>query len=371
MWGSVRALLVLENGEVFAGESLGSLGIATGEAVFMTGMTGYQEVLTDPSYAGQIVNFTYPLIGNYGINEDDLESAAVRPRGLVVHQACDQPSNWRSRQTLRSYLSENGVVAIQGVDTRAVTTIIRDAGAMMATITTSETAQQALARLRAAERYEERDYVAEVGTAEPYVWGRDGKEPFDPYLEGYRYRLVVLDCGVKYNILRRLAAAGCLSLVVPCSTPSDQILALPARGIVLSPGPGDPARLTSIVSTVRELMGKKPILGICLGHQMLALALGGRTEKLKFGHHGANHPVRDLDTGRVVITSQNHGYAVVSGSLDGSGAQVTQEHVTDGSVEGLRHQELRIQSLQYHPEAAPGPWDARHYFPEFLQELEG
>lgn len=361
---------MLENGQWFVGESLGALGPATGEAVFVTGMTGYQEILSDPSYAGQIVVFTYPMIGNYGINTDDFESASIQPRALVMHQVCDAPSNWRSQQTLPDFLQERQLVAIQGVDTRAVTTRIREGGAMMATITSSETPEEALVRLRSEARYDAQNYVQEVSTKEPYVWGRDGRDPFDPYLEGYRYRLAVFDCGVKYNILRRLAAAGCLSMVVPHDTPADEILALPAQAVVLSPGPGDPDKLSSTVKTVRELIGKKPIFGICLGHQLLALALGGRTEKLKFGHHGSNHPVREMDTGKVVITSQNHGYAVVAGSLLGSGMEITQEHVNDGSVEGFRHRGARLMAIQYHPEAAPGPWDGRHYFPEFLSSLD-
>jgi carbamoyl-phosphate synthase small subunit len=365
------SLLVLESGEAFAGESLGVAGRTTGEIVFVTAMTGYQEVLTDPSYAGQIVVFTYPLIGNYGINEDDFESVAVRPRGIVVHQACGEPSNWRSRWTLPQYLADQGVVAIQGVDTRAVTCRIREGGAMMATITSDETVEQALARLRGERDYGEQDYVSEVSTDEPFVWDRDGREPFEPYGGDSKRRVVVLDCGTKFNILRRLAAARCRSLVMPCDTSAEEILSLPADGIVLSPGPGDPERLSSIVKTVQGLMGKKPILGICLGHQLSAIALGGRTEKLKFGHHGSNHPVRILETGCVNITSQNHGYAVVADSLSGAGAEITEEHVTDGSVEGFRHRELRLLCIQYHPEAAPGPWDSRHYFPDFMAELEG
>lgn len=366
----MQSLLVLESGDRFVGEPLGALGRTTGEIVFVTGMTGYQEVLTDPSYAGQIVVFTYPLIGNYGINADDFESAAVRPRGIVVLQACREPSNWRSRQSLPEFLTQHGLVCIEGVDTREVTRLIRDQGAMKATITTEETADEALARLRSEPDYGAQTFVEEVSTQEAYCWGRYGKEPFSPYAEAYRYQVVVLDCGIKYNILRRLAAAGCRSLVLPASTSAEEVLALPSDGVVLSPGPGDPELLTSIVGTVKQLLGRKPILGICLGHQMLALALGGRTAKLKFGHHGSNHPVRQLADGTVRITSQNHGYAVLADSLSGSGAELTQLHVTDESVEGFRHRDLGLTAIQYHPEAAPGPWDSRHYIPDFLADLD-
>jgi carbamoyl-phosphate synthase small subunit len=365
----MRAYLVLEDGSWFEGESIGAEGYTTGELVFNTGMTGYQEVLTDPSYAGQIVLMTYPLMGNYGLNSEDEESFRVQVAGFVVREACDAPSNWRARLTLHDYLAMNGIVGIEGIDTRAVTRRIRERGVMMGTITTCESPDEALERLHSTPRYEEHDFVFRVTAPAPYKWGYDGLEPMDAPDDRYRYRVAILDCGVKWNIPRRLASLGVRSLILPATTPAHEILALNPDGVLLSPGPGDPARLGSIVATIRELIGKKPMAGICLGHQLLCLAMGASTYKLKFGHRGCNHPVKNLLTGQVAITSHNHGYAVVPESLEGTGLEVTHVQLNDGTIEGVRHRDLRLITLQFHPEAAPGPWDSRPFFNEFLQLL--
>ncbi len=362
----MKAYLALEDGSVFAGESLGATGRATGELVFTTSMTGYQEILTDPSYAGQIVLMTYPLIGNYGVSDEGDESRQAQAAGFVVRESCDTPSNWRARQALHDYLAARQVVAIAGVDTRAVTLRVRHHGVMMATITTDETPEAALHRLQTAPRYDEEDFVYRVTTPQPYKWGRNGIEPMDAPDDSYRQRVVILDCGVKWNIPRRLASLGVRSIILPATTPASEILAHQPDGVLLSPGPGDPARLQPVVETVRQLLGKVPIAGICLGNQLVCLALGARTYKLKFGHRGGNHPVKNLLTGRVDITAQNHGYAVDPDSLAGTGLELTHINLNDHTVEGVRHPDLKVITLQYHPEAAPGPWDSRPFFNEFV-----
>lgn len=366
----MRAYLVLEDGSWFAGEALGAEGHTVGELVFNTGMTGYQEVLTDPSYAGQIVVMTYPLVGNYGLNPEDHESRRVQVAGFVVREACDAPSNWRARMALHDFLAQHQVVGISGVDTRAITRRVRQHGVLMATITTHESPEEALHRLQTTPRYDEHDFVYAVTTPEPYKWGYNGMEPMDAPDDRYRYRVAILDCGVKWNIPRRLASLGVRSIVLPATTSAEQILALNPDGIMLSPGPGDPARLQPIVQTIRQLIGRKPIAGICLGHQLLCMALGAHTYKLKFGHRGCNHPVKNLLTGQVAITSHNHGYAVVPESLEGTGLEITHIQLNDGTIEGVRHRDLNLITLQYHPEAAPGPWDSRPFFHEFLQLME-
>lgn len=366
---SLKRYLVLSDGTVHEGLALGAAGETTGEVVFNTGMTGYQEILTDPSYAGQIVLLTYPLIGNYGINEDDFESDRLQPTGLIVKEACDAPSNWRSVKSIDQLLKERNMVAIQGLDTRAITKHIRSAGVTMGMITDGDP-QEAARRLREAKSYDDTDFVYTVTTKAPYAWGHEGKESVESPADGFRHRLVVLDCGLKFNILRRFAAAGCRCIVLPATTPADEVLAWKPDGILLSPGPGDPARLGTVISTVKELLGKKPLFGICLGNQLLCHAIGGDTFKLKFGHRGSNHPVKDLATGTVTITSQNHGYAVAPESLEGTGAEVTQINLNDGTVEGIRVPELMASSIQYHPEAAPGPWDSRPYFLRFVEQME-
>lgn len=359
--------LVFSDGSIFQGKALGAEGITSGEVVFNTGMTGYQEILTDPSYAGQIVLLTYPLIGNYGINEDDFESDRIQPTGLIVKEACEIPSNWRSTKSIGQLMKERGIVGIQDVDTRAITQQIRSGGVTMGVI--ADDVDQALQTIAGLQGYDETDFVMSVTTNEPYAWGYTGKEAIEDTTDTYKHRLVVLDCGLKYNILRRFAAAGCRSIVLPATATVDEVMAHEPDGILLSPGPGDPARLGFLVNTVKELLGQKPMFGICLGNQILCQAVGGSTYKLKFGHRGSNHPVKDLLTGTVTITSQNHGYAVHADSLSGTGAEVTQINVNDETVEGIRVLEADASSIQYHPEAAPGPWDSRPYFTQFVERM--
>jgi carbamoyl-phosphate synthase small subunit len=359
--------LLLSDGTVYEGRPLGASGVTVGEVVFNTGMTGYQEILTDPSYAGQIVLLTYPLIGNYGINDDDFESDRIQPTGLIVREACETPSNWRSSRSIHDLLVERQKVGIQGVDTRAITKHIRSGGVSMGVI--ADDLDQARQILKESKQYDDSDFVAEVTTKQPYKWGREGKTSLDSPDEPGRLRLAVLDCGLKYNILRRFHRAGCNPIVFPATASSTEILSYKPDGILLSPGPGDPARLPFVVQTVQELLGKQPMFGICLGNQLLCQAIGGKTFKLKFGHRGANHPVKDLITGKVTITSQNHGYAVDPDSLAGTPAKVTQINLNDETVEGISVPEMNASSIQYHPEAAPGPWDSRPYFTEFVEQM--
>jgi carbamoyl-phosphate synthase small subunit len=354
-----RASLVLEDGSVFAGRAFGAEGEAHGEVVFTTSMTGYQEALTDPSFAGQILVMTYPLQGNYGVSGFAVESRRVQVKGFVVREACDLPSHWRSEGTLDGYLASNSIPAIEGVDTRALTRRIRSAGVMMGTITSADP-KRALARLRDLPRYDGTDFVTEVSAPEPFDW---------PSSDTPRRHIVVLDLGVKHNILRIVSALGCRATVVPCRTTAEDILGLKPDGIIMSPGPGDPALLDYAVETANGLLGKVPIFGICLGHQVLARAWGAKTFKLKFGHRGANHPVREVATGRVSITAQNHGYAVDPDGLSSS-IEVSHTHLNDGTCEGLRHRELPVFTIQYHSEASPGPHDNRYLFERFLALVE-
>jgi len=353
------AHLVLEDGTRFTGRGFGAENEAMGEVVFTTSMTGYQEALTDPSFAGQILTMTYPLQGNYGVNDFDTESRRIQPRGFVVREACDEPSHWRSSGTLDGYLRESGIPAIEGIDTRALTRKIRSAGVMMGAITHDDP-ETALARLHEAKGYDEGDWVSDVTGGEPFSWA-------DPEQE--RYRIAVLDLGVKHNILRILRGFGAKATVIPAGTNADSILALHPDGVVLSPGPGDPALLDHAVATVNGLIGRLPIFGICLGHQVLARAWGAKTYKLKFGHRGANHPVRDQATGRISITAQNHGYAVDPDGLP-SELEVSHVHLNDGTCEGLRHRGLPVFTIQYHAEASPGPHDDRYLFERFLGLVE-
>jgi len=354
---SKRAILVLEDGSVYEGYSFGAEADACGEVVFNTSMAGYQEMLTDPSYAGQIVVPTYPLIGNYGVNEQDIESRQIQVRGFVVREECLEPNHYLSKKTIHQYLSESGIPGIYGVDTRAITRRLRLTGVMMGMITTTLTPQQAMGELKKQPDYGSIDFVRQVTTGEPYTWETDSSEA--------AYRIVVLDCGLKYNIIRLLCQQGCTVTVVPCDTSAEAILSLNPDGILLSPGPGDPDLLDYIVDTVKQLVGKKPIMGICLGNQLIARAFGGSNFKLKFGHRGGNHPVRELATGRIHITAQNHGYAVDPDTLK-NGLEVTHINLNDGTVEGLRHKELPIFSIQYHSEASPGPLDNTYLFERFM-----
>lgn len=364
----MKRYLVLSDGTIYEGKPLGAEGEAIGEVVFNTGMTGYQEILTDPSYAGQIVLLTYPLIGNYGINDDDFESDRLQPAGFVVKEACEEPSNWRSTRSLHQLFIERGMVGLQGVDTRAITKHIRSGGVSMGVLCADP--DQGRAHLAAAASYDDTDFVYKVSTKAPYKWGPSGREEIEEAEpDDGRKRLVVLDCGLKFNILRRFWASGCRPIVLPATASADEVMAYRPDGILLSPGPGDPARLGPVVDTVRSLLGQRPMFGICLGNQLLCQAVGGATFKMKFGHRGSNHPVKDLKTGRVTITSQNHGYAVLPDSLEGTGAQVTQLNLNDGTVEGIHVPSLAASSIQYHPEAAPGPWDSRPYFAEFVDRM--
>ena len=354
------ALLVLEDGSVFPGEAFGAAATADGEVVFSTAMTGYQEMLTDPSFAGQILVLTYPLAGNYGINAADVESKRIQVKGLVVHEACAEPSHWRSERTLAEYLASESVPGIAGVDTRAITRRLRTAGVMMGVVTTDASPDEALGRLRSAPRYGEIDLVREVSTGEPYEWNATASE---------RKHVVLVDDGVKYNIMRMLAARGCRVTALPADTDAETILALKPDGILFSPGPGDPKFLEYQVATVKSLIGRTPVLGICLGHQVLGRAFGASTFKLKFGHRGANHPVKDVETGRVHITAQNHGYALDPGGLS-EDIEVSQVHLNDGTCEGLRHRREPVLSIQYHSEASPGPLDNVYIFDRFLEMME-
>jgi carbamoyl-phosphate synthase small subunit len=358
-----RARLVLADGSVYEGYSFGADNEVCGEVVFNTSMTGYQEMLTDPSYAGQIVVPTYPLIGNYGTNEDDFESARVQVRGFVVREECLEPNHYLNSRTIHEYLADSGIPGLYGVDTRAITRRLRSVGVMMGIITDS-TPEEALEELKKAPDYGEIDFVRQVTTPETYEWEPDGGKG------NSLPKVVVLDCGLKYTILRMMRSRGCRITAVPCTTSVDDILGMSPDGIILSPGPGDPAVLDYLVETVRGLIGKKPIMGICLGHQLIGRAFEAKTFKLKFGHRGANHPVKDLSGGRVHITAQNHGYAIDPDTLPDE-LEVSQINLNDGTVEGLQHRELPIFSIQYHSEASPGPRDNTYLFDRFMKIIKG
>ena len=367
------ALLALADGRVFRGESCGASGEAQGEVVFNTSMTGYQEILTDPSYRGQIVCMTYPLIGNYGINPEDVESRRPWVNGFIVKEACPLPSNWRGRIRLDDYMREQAVVGIQGIDTRALTRHIRDHGAQEGIISTEDLDPERLAaRARALPGLVGRDLVSEVTVQQPYGWHEGRWELGRGYLPppAPRFKVIAYDSGIKQNILRQLASVGCSVEVVPARTPAAAILERKPDGVFLANGPGDPEGVPYLIESVRALIGQTPIFGICLGHQILGLAFGGATYKLPFGHHGANHPVRDLLSGRVEITSQNHGFAVDPQSVARFGVEETHVNLNDGTSEGMRHQEWPIFSVQYHPEASPGPHDAHYLFHRFTEMLE-
>lgn len=383
----VAAILALEDGRVFRGEGFGARGTAVGEICFNTSMTGYQEILTDPSYRGQIVAMTAPQIGNYGTNTLDVESGAPHVRAFVIEELSAIPSNWRCEFSLSDFLEKNGIPGIQEIDTRALTRHLRTRGAMRACVTTVLDEAAAIAEARGAS-YEGVDFVQEVTPQQPYEWDPDGTSSrewvqakgggvqetddmgnvFLPAVEPKR-RIVAYDFGMKKNILRLLRSHGFQVDVVPAKTPAADVLARKPDGVFLSNGPGDPAALTYAHETVRELVGNIPLFGICLGHQVLGLALGGKTFKLKFGHRGANQPVKDLRTGQIAITSQNHGYALDPESLPDD-VEVTHVNLNDGTVAGIAHKRLPVFSVQYHPEASPGPRDAACFFDQFAKTVD-
>lgn len=383
------AILALEDGRTFRGRAWGANGTRTGEIVFNTAMTGYQEILTDPSYAGQIVTMTYPLIGNYGVNTEDVESRRPFAEGFAVREFSEVSSNWRSSSTLENYLQLHGIVGISEIDTRALVRHIRERGAMRACLSTNELNEERLIkRAQDAPEMLGRNLVDEVTCQDSYVWSTEtadqlsaSPQTLDPMPVIYRmdsarlsitgepFHVVAYDFGIKYYILRYLARLGCRVTVVPARTSADDALALAPDGIFLSNGPGDPAALSGIVSEVKGLIGAAPVFGICLGHQLLGLALGGRTFKLKFGHRGGNQPVKNMLTGAIEITSHNHGFAVDPDSLNATEIEATHFNLNDGTLEGLRHRNLPVFSVQYHPEAGPGPHDATYLFEDFIAEM--
>lgn len=352
----MKAFLALEDGTVLEGSSFGAIGEVIGEFVFNTGMTGYQEVLTDPSYCGQIVTMTYPLIGNYGVNMDDIESARPQVKGFVVREMCKTPSNWRSLETLSEYLARNNIIGIEGIDTRALTRILRDRGTMKGILST-EPGFQLENRIDAIREYRIDNPVLQVTV--------DSRKHF----EGKGPRVALMDYGIKRNIVRSLINRGCDVYLFPASATSDEVLAVDPDGIMLSNGPGDPKDCKDQIRTIRELLGRRPLFGICLGHQLTALAMGGDTEKLKYGHRGCNHPVKDLERDLTYITSQNHGYTIIEESLDKNRMVVSHRNMNDGTVEGVRYTDVPAFTVQFHPEASPGPADTAYLFDRFLDMM--
>jgi carbamoyl-phosphate synthase small subunit len=378
--------LALENGTVFTGENFGAEGEVAGEVVFNTSMTGYQEILTDPSYAGQIVTMTYPMIGNYGVNLDDIESAKPQVSGFIVREYFDFFSNWRANESLATWLKRNNVIALQGIDTRMLTKMIRTQGALRGVLSTMDLDDADLvAKAKALPGMTGQDLARNVTCKEPYRWNDVDRTPYALATQkigtkrnGRRFNVVVFDYGVKRNILRRLASYGCDLTVVPASFSAELVLAMNPDGIFLSNGPGDPDAVKYAIQNLKKLIqpkddrqvGVKPIFGICLGHQLLALALGGKTYKLKFGHRGANHPVKNLMTNEIEITSQNHGFAVEWKTMDPEKVELTHINLNDQTVEGFQHKTLPLFCVQYHPEASPGPHDSDYLFAKFITMME-
>ena len=358
----MKAVLALEDGTVFEGRSVGAEGEVAGELVFNTSMSGYQEILTDPSYAGQLITMTYPLIGNYGVNEEDIESRQLFCEGFVMHECCFEPSNYRATESLPDYLVRHGIVAIDRIDTRKVTRHLRTHGAMKSALSTANPDRARLVeKAKSTPDMAGSDFVKKVTVTEAYEWNPDFKG---------RYRVVAMDYGIKYNILRLLEEAGCTTVVLPATATIEDVRAHKPDGVFLSNGPGDPAALAYLYPTIRALVEELPVFGICLGHQLLAHALGGKTFKLKFGHHGGNQPVLNHATGRVEISAQNHGFAVDAETLDPEVAKVTHINLNDQSVEALEHRTRPVFSVQYHPESAPGPHDSRYLFERFTALMD-
>ncbi len=366
------AKLALEDGTIFTGSAFGASGTSAGEVVFNTSMTGYQEILTDPSYAGQIVTMTYPLIGNYGINKTDVESRRVSVKGFVIKELSPVASNYRSDMTLSEYLKENGVIGIEGIDTRALVRRLRVSGVMRGVLSTEILDDVKLVSMaKNSPDMNGADWVKEVKPERPYEWEEDqGPWSLGKVERGDGLHVVALDCGAKHNILRHLSERGIKVTVLPPDTPAAEILKHNPDGLFVSNGPGDPAAVGYAIESLKSALGKVPTFGICLGHQLLGLALGARTYKLKFGHRGGNQPVKNLDTGRVEITSQNHGFAVEKESLEAKGGVITHINLNDNTVEGFRHKQMPVFSVQYHPEAAPGPHDAAYLFDAFVEMMK-
>jgi len=376
------AVLALENGMTFSGAAIGAIGAeCSGELVFNTAMSGYQEVLTDPSYKGQVVTFTYPHIGNYGVNPEDVESDGIKAAGMVVHELSPLVSNYRASRSLQSYLEEFGVAGIEGLDTRAIVRVLRTEGAMRCVIAHGQDldASELVERARSIPSMNGLNLTPLVTTSEPYIWSEDAEASREWYVHTNwqpltaperRYNVVAVDFGIKRNILRRLTAYGCNVTVVPAETSAAEIEALQPDGVFLSNGPGDPAAVTTGIETVRNLLGKRPMFGICLGHQIMSLAVGAETYKLKFGHRGANHPVKNLLTGGIEITSQNHGFAVDPATLPAE-AEMTHVNLNDDTCAGIRLKDAQAFAVQYHPEASPGPHDSDYLFQDFVRLMAG
>lgn len=374
----MKAILALEDGTIFTGRSFTGHGESVGEVVFNTSMSGYQEILTDPSYCGQMVTMTYPLIGNYGVNDEDVESGRIHVKALLVKEYQEYPSNWRSQQSLADYLKASNIPGLEGIDTRALTRHIRLQGAMKAALSTFDLDPDSLVeKARQSPDMAGQDLVGEVTCEEPMLWESGHPVRLDGGLDEFqwpaingKWRVAAIDYGVKSNIVRSLEKRGCTILLLPGDVKSETIDKLDPHGLFLSNGPGDPAAVTYAVDTIRNQIGTRPIFGICLGHQLVGLALGGKTFKLKFGHRGANQPVKDLLTGKVEITSQNHGFCVDMESLKDSDVELSHINLNDGTLEGLIHKKLPLFSVQYHPEASPGPHDATYLFDRFIDMME-